>query len=78
MLPQEDDDGGRSSLGGSTDGRVEQQDRIDFCVPKYARESFNLPTSVESGLLVVGSIDSGGLGLRSCRWQGMRRRAWEL
>ena len=46
---------GRSSLGG-TDGRVEQQeDRNDFRVPTYARDSFNLLTSVESGSLVDGS-----------------------
>ena len=28
---------------------------LTFCVPKYARDSFNLTTSVESGLLVDGS-----------------------
>ena len=55
MVLQEVDDGGRSSLGGGTDGRVEQQDRIDFGVPTYARDSFNLLTSVESGFLVHGS-----------------------
>ena len=33
----------------------EQQRRTDFCVPKYGRDSFNLTTSVESGLLVDGS-----------------------
>ena len=30
------------------------QCRTDFCVPKYARDSFNLTTSVESGFLVDG------------------------
>ena len=34
--------------------RVEQQGRTDFCVPKYARDSFNLTTWVESGFLVDG------------------------
>ena len=47
-------DGGCSSLD-VTDGRVDQQCRTDFCVPKYARDSFNLTTSVESGFLVDGS-----------------------
>ena len=53
-MPQEEQDGGCSSLD-VTGGRVEQQCRTDFCVPKYARDSFNLTTSVESGFLVDGS-----------------------
>ena len=64
VVPPEDQDGGRFSLGG-TDGRVEQQDRIDFCVPKYARDSFNLPpSSVESGFLVDGVVGSDGLPIQ--------------
>ena len=54
MVPQEEQDGGCSSLG-VTGGRVEQQCRTDFCVPRYARDSFNLTTSVEGGFLVDGS-----------------------
>ena len=67
MVPQEDDDGGRSSLGDVTDDRVEQQDRIDFGVPKYTRDTLNLLTLVESGFLVHGSsaastADASALG----------------
>ncbi|CAN0327319.1 unnamed protein product [Ectocarpus sp. 8 AP-2014] len=54
VVPQEEQDGGWISLD-VTGGRVEQQCRTDFCVPKYARDSFNLTTSVESGFLVGGS-----------------------
>ena len=54
-MRQEEQDGGCSSLD-VTGGRVEQQYRIDFCVPKNARDSFNLTTSsVESGFVVDGS-----------------------
>ena len=53
MVPQEDADGGRSSFGGGSDGRVEQQDRIDFGVPKYTRDTLNLLTLVESGLSLI-------------------------
>ena len=54
VVPQEEQDGGCSSLD-VTGGRAEQQCRADFCVPKYARDSFYLTTSVESGFLVDGS-----------------------
>ena len=55
VVPQEEQDGGCSSLD-VTGGHVDQQCRTDFCVPKYARDSFNLTTSsVESGFLVDGS-----------------------
>ena len=54
VVPQEEQDGGCSPLD-VTGGRVDQQCRADFCVPKYARDSFNLTTSVESGFLGDGS-----------------------
>ena len=54
MVPQEEQDGGCSSLD-VTGGRVGQQCRTDFCVPTYARDSSNLTTSGESGFLVDGS-----------------------
>ena len=54
VVPQEEQDGGCSSLD-VTGGRVEQQCRTDVCVPKDARDSFNLTTSAESGFLVDGS-----------------------
>ena len=48
--PQREQDGGCFSLG-VTGSSIEQQDRKDFCAPKYARDSFYLTTSVESGFL---------------------------
>ena len=54
MVPQEEQGGGCSSPD-VTGGRVEQQCRTDFCVPKYARDSVNLTSSVESGFPVDGS-----------------------
>ena len=67
MVPQEEQDGGCSSLDVVTGGRVEQQCRADFCVPKYVRDSFNLvTTSVESGFLVdwsSGASSEEGLAL---------------
>ena len=54
VVPQEEQDGGCSSLD-VIGGRVDQQCRTDFCVPKYAHDSLNLTTSVESGFLVDGS-----------------------
>ena len=60
VVPQEEQDGGCSTLD-VTGGRVDQQCRTDFCVPKYARDSFNLTTSFGgkriSGRRVVGSIE---------------------
>ena len=41
VVPQEEQEGGCSSLDVTGD-RVDQQCRTDFCVPKYARDSFNL------------------------------------
>ncbi|CAN0075462.1 unnamed protein product, partial [Ectocarpus sp. 12 AP-2014] len=49
-VPQIEQDGGRFSLG-VTGSRIEEQCRTDFCAPKYARDSFNLTTSVENGFL---------------------------
>jgi len=40
-------DGGGPSLG-VTGSSIDQQCRTDFCATKYARDSFNLTTSVES------------------------------
>ena len=54
VVPQEEQDGGCSTLD-VTGGRVDQQCRTDFCVPKYARDSLNLTTSVENGFPVDGS-----------------------
>ena len=54
VVPQKEQDGGCSSLD-INGGRVEQQCRTGVCVPKYARDSFNLTTSVDSGFLVDGS-----------------------
>ena len=54
VVSQEEQDGVCSSPD-VTGGRVEQQCCTDFCVPKYARDSFNLTTSVKSGFLVDGS-----------------------
>ena len=65
VVPQEEQDGGCSSPD-VTGGRVEQQCRTDFCMPKYARDSFNLTTSVESGFLVdrsSGASSEEGLAL---------------
>ena len=59
VVPQEEQDGGCSTLD-AAGGRVDQQCRTDFCVPKYARDSFNLTTSFGgkriSDRRVVGSI----------------------
>ena len=66
VVPQEEQDGGCSSLD-VTGGRVDQQRRTDVCVRKYARYSFNQTTSVESGFLVDGSSGAssqGGLARR--------------
>ena len=64
VVPPEEQDGGFSSLD-VTGGRVNQQCRTDFCVPKYASDSFNLTTSFGEkqiyGRRVVGSIERGGL-----------------
>ncbi|CAB1101373.1 unnamed protein product [Ectocarpus sp. CCAP 1310/34] len=49
-LPQKEHDGGCFSLG-VTGGNIDQRCRTDFCAPKYACDSFNLTTSVESGFL---------------------------
>ena len=65
VVPQEEQDGGCSSMD-VTGGRVDQQCRTDCCVPKYARDSFNLTTSVESGFVVdgpSGASREGGLAL---------------
>ena len=60
VVPQEEQDGGCSSLD-DTGGRVDQECRTDFCVPKYARDSFTLTTSFGgkriSGRRVVGRIE---------------------
>lgn len=49
-VPQIERDGGRFPLG-VPGGSIDQQCRTDFCALKYARSSFNLTTSVESGLV---------------------------
>ena len=67
VVPQEARDGGCSSLD-VTGARVEHQCHTDFCVPKYARERFNLTTSVESGFLVdwsSGASSEEGLALEA-------------
>ncbi|CAB1099548.1 unnamed protein product [Ectocarpus sp. CCAP 1310/34] len=63
-LPQKEQDGGCFSLG-VTGGSIDQQCRTDVCAPKYACDSFNLTTSVESGFLfdtVSGVLKGRGLG----------------
>ena len=72
VVPQEEQDGGCSSLD-VTGGRVDQQCRTDFCVPKYARDSLNLTTSVESGLYLTGCLLPKAASQREnnhlfCRW----------
>ena len=65
-VPQREQDGGRCSLG-VTGNIVDQQCRTDFCAPKYARDSFNLTITVESGFLVdVLSGASRGYGSSFC------------
>ena len=70
MVSQEEQDGGCSSVD-VTGGRLEQQCRTDFCVPEYARDSFNPTTSFGGKRIfdrrVVGSIEKGRLGPWGCR-----------
>ncbi|CAB1105457.1 unnamed protein product [Ectocarpus sp. CCAP 1310/34] len=64
-VPQKEQGGGCFSLG-VTGGSIDQQSRTHFCAPKYACESFNLATWVESGFLfdTVSGVPRGeGLAL---------------
>ena len=69
VVPQEEEqDGGCSSLH-VTGGRVEQQCRTDFCVPKYTRDSFNpnhFGGELICGRQVVEIIERGGINPRGC------------
>jgi len=49
---KKEQNGGGFSL--VTGGLIEQQCRTEFCEPKYARNSWNLATFVESGFWLMG------------------------
>ena len=49
-VPHIEQDGGLFSLG-LTGSSVDQQHRTELCAPKYARDGFDLTTSMDSGFL---------------------------
>ena len=58
-VPQIEQDGGLFSLG-VTGSNVDQQCRTELCAPKYARDSFNLTTSMDSRFCSILCRERGG------------------